>query len=100
VVLAVGFISTGWWLVADTLHQRRRIQTAAETRSTGDLNHPAHLFCGQIGAVTVAELLEKAAQQGEGTRLNWPEVDPDDAELIRPYAQDLFPTAILPRVEG
>jgi hypothetical protein len=45
-------------------------------------------------------LLEKAARQGEGIRLNWPETDPDEAELIRPYAQDLFPTAILPRVEG
>jgi hypothetical protein len=107
IVLAAGFICTGWWLVADTVHLRRRARTAAdyaqryqaELRPNKGLSHPAHLFCGQPGAVTVTELLDKAARQ-EGTRINWPEIDPDEAELIRPYAQDLFPTAVLPRVEG
>ena len=98
VLLAVGLVCIGWWLVTDTLHQRHRTRTAAEPRSTGDLNHPAHLHCGQPQAITVAELLDKAARQGQGTRLNWPETDPDNTDLIRPYAQDLFPTVVLGRV--
>lgn len=58
----------------------------------------AHLFRGQGQAVTVAELLEEAAERGEGVRLNWPDTDLDEAGLVRPYVQDQFPTAILPRL--
>jgi hypothetical protein len=60
----------------------------------------AHLFRGQGQAVTVAELLEEAAERGEGVRLNWPDTDLDEAGLVRPYVQDQFPTAILPRLFG
>jgi Flp pilus assembly protein TadB len=98
-LLVVGLVCTGWWLVADTRRHRRRTRSA-ETRLTRKLNRPAHLFCGQRHAVTVAELVERAARQSEGIRLTWPEADIDDAELVRPYAQDLFPTAIVPRHPG
>jgi hypothetical protein len=97
VLLVGGLACTAWWLVADVLHQRRRAQ-AVETWLGKDLNHPAHLFCGQSQAVTVAELVERAVRQKEGIQLNWPE-EIDEAELVRPYAQDMFPTVILPRVE-
>ena len=99
-LLVVGLVCTGWWWVADTRRHRRRTRTAAGTRFTGSLNRPAHLLCGQRHAVTVAELVERAARQKEGIRLNWPEADIGNAELVRPYAQDLFPTVILPRVQG
>jgi hypothetical protein len=97
VFLVGGLACTAWWLVADILHQRRSAQ-AAETWLRKDLNRPAHLFCGQSQAVTVAELVARAARPKEGIQLNWPE-EIDEAELVRPYAQDMFPTVILPRVE-
>jgi hypothetical protein len=95
-----------WWLVRDALRERRRTRLAvefaqryrAEHDDMGRQGRPSHLFCGQGEAVTVAELLAEAREQGEGVRFNWPEDDLDRARPMRPYVQDQFPTAILPKV--
>jgi hypothetical protein len=47
-------------------------------------------------AVTVAELVELAIQQGEATRLHWAKDDLDVYGRVRPSAQHDLPTAILP----
>ena len=57
-----------------------------------------HVFRGQGEAVTAAELLEEAVERGEGIRLNWSDDDVDEIERMRPFVQDQFPAAILPRV--
>lgn len=73
-----------------------------------------HVFKGQGEAVTVAELVEEATEQGEAIRLNWSAEDEARAHSqwfgIRPYAKDQmgteiiqkpddWPTEILPKVE-
>jgi hypothetical protein len=60
----------------------------------------SHVFRGQGEAVTVAELLEDAAERGEAVRLNWSRRDLDAASCVRQDTPDEFPTAILPRVDG
>jgi hypothetical protein len=95
-----------WWTVASVRRDRRRQRVAAayarryqgEPGLLGD-TRPAHRFRGQGDAVTVAELLDEAGERGDGLRLNWPEHDLDRAGRVRPYVQDEFPTAILPRVD-
>jgi hypothetical protein len=107
VPLVVALTWAIWWLVASARRERRRRQAAevygsryqVEGGFMGAHEAPAHLLRGQGEAVTVAELLEEAIERGEATRLNWPEGDLDQAGWVRPYAQDQFPTAILPRVE-
>ncbi|MFL6142510.1 MAG: hypothetical protein ACJ72N_11685 [Labedaea sp.] len=58
----------------------------------------SHVFRGQGEAITVAELLQEAVEQGEGMRLNWTGADLDAGGRVRPHMRDEFPTAILPRV--
>lgn len=87
VVLTVALAGAVWFLVARFLRDRRN-----RTATT-------HVFRGQGQAVTVAELLEDAAERGEPVRLNWPEDHLDKAGRMRPYVQDQFPTAILPKIE-
>lgn len=87
VVLIVAMAGAVWFLMARCLRNRR-----GRTTTT-------HLFRGQGEAVTVAELLEEAAERGEPVRLNWPEGDLDEADRMRPYVQDHFPTAILPKID-
>jgi hypothetical protein len=86
VPLLVALVCAVWCLVASSRREGRR-------------RGAAHVFRGQGEAVTVAELLNEAAERGEGVRLNWPEEDLDERGLARPYAQDQFPTMILPRIE-
>lgn len=58
-----------------------------------------HVFRGQGEAITVAELLDDAAERRAGVRLNWPT---DDREFspIRPDDRGQYPTVILPRISG
>lgn len=84
--VAVALAGAVWFLVARCLRDRR-------SRSA-----TTHLFRGQGQAVTVAELLEEAAERGEPIRLNWPN-DLDEAGRMRPYEPQQFPTAILPKIE-
>lgn len=72
--------------------------TEDKARQHTDEQHQ-HAFRGQGEAVTVAELLADAKERGEPIRLNWPTEDVDEAGLMRPYVQDQFPTAELPRIE-
>lgn len=67
------------------------------SQHTDDRNR--HVFRGQGEAVTVAELLADAKERGDPTQLTWTPDDEDKAALIRPYVQDQFPTAQLPRIE-
>lgn len=46
--------------------------------------------------VSVAELLEKAAEQGHPIRLNWSAQELDASGWVRPAAHDERPTAVLP----
>lgn len=86
--LVVALAGAIWFLVANS-QQKRRTREA-----TG------HVFRGQGETVTVAELIEDAAERGEGIRLNWSGEDFDEAGQVRPYAQDQFPTVILPKIDG
>jgi hypothetical protein len=86
VPLVVALVCAVWCLVANSRRERPR-------------RGSTHVFRGQGEAVTVAELLNDATERGEGIRLNWPEDDLDERGLVRPYAQDQFPTIILPRIE-
>lgn len=88
VVLVVALVAVIWLLV---MQCRKTPQGQPSTR---------HVFRGQGEAVTVAELVAEAKEQGEGVRLNWPEDDLDRARPMRPYIQDQFPTVILPVVGG
>ena len=69
-------------------------------RDRQERNATGHRFRGQGDAITVAELVEDAVERGEAIRLYWPEGDIDETRRVRPYAQDQFPTTILPKVEG
>lgn len=86
VVLAVALAGAVWFLVSRCLRDRR-----SRTATT-------HLLRGQGQAVTVAELLEEAAERGEPIRLNWPN-DLDGAGRKWPYEPQQFPTVILPKIE-
>lgn len=48
--------------------------------------------------VTVPDLLKRAVQAGDPLRLNWRDSDADEPSLVRPYAQDDFPTGVLPKI--
>lgn len=58
-----------------------------------------HVFRGQGEAITVADLLDDAAERRAGVRLNWPT---DDREFspIRPDDRGQYPTVILPPISG
>lgn len=71
------------------------LRTAGRQRRRG---RSPHVLRGQGEAVTVAELLDEAAERSDGIRLNWPEDDLDRSP-IRPDDRGQFPTVILPRVE-
>jgi len=86
VVLVVALVAVIWLLV---MQCRKTPQGQPSTR---------HVFRGQGEAVTVAELVAEAKEQGEGVRLNWPEDDPDRPHATRPFVQDGFPTVILSKV--
>lgn len=88
VPLTVALAGAIWFLVASGRRDRQ------------ERNAPGHRFRGQGEAVTVAELVEDAVERGEAIRLNWPEGDIDETGRTRPYAQDQFPTTILPKIEG
>src|SRR5687767_4693489 len=87
VPLFVTLVGAIWLLVASSRRERR------ERVPTG------HVLQGQGEAVTVAELLEEAIEQGEPIRLNWSEDNVDAVGRVRPYVQNEFPTAVLPRIE-
>jgi hypothetical protein len=86
VPLFVALLAAITYLAATCRQQRRR------RTPTG------HVFRGQGEAVTVAELLEDAAERGDGIRLNWSRKDVDAAGRVRLDSLDEFPTAILPNV--
>jgi hypothetical protein len=85
--LCVALIGAIWYLVASSRREQRKRAPMS------------HAFKGQGEAVTVAELLEEAVEQGDSIRLNWSVDDLDSFGRVRPYVQDEFPTAILPKVE-
>lgn len=87
VPLIVALAGAIWYLVA--IVRRDRLER----------NASSHRFRGQGEAVTVTELIEDAVERGEGLRLNWPQDDIDNTGRVRPYAQDQFPTAILPKID-
>ena len=105
-VVALGLVVAGvaWWCLSDVWRQRNRTRAEAWVRSqvtdeavsdddTGK-HHVTHR-----DAVTVADLLERAVQDGDALRLNWPEEGPDvDIPRIRPYVAREWPTGMLPRV--
>src|SRR2546429_78312 len=87
VSLTVALGGAIWFLVASGRRDRQ------------ERNAPGHRFRGQGEAVTVAELVEDAVERGEAIRLNWPEGDNVETGRVRPYAQDQFPTTILPKID-
>lgn len=104
--LLVGLGWCIWLLVADARRERRRTQAAVRfaqryraERAERDNNGGSAEMLQGGPAVTVPELLEQAVQEGAALRLNWPEEDLDRARPMRPYVQDQFPTAILPKVD-
>jgi hypothetical protein len=97
---AVGAL--GWavcWLASDALSQRRKRNAAIavarrylkqrDSMGKHDGNH------GQ--AIAVAELLERAARDGQPLRLNWSEDDTDPYGLVVARDGDDWPTGVLPR---
>ncbi|HEU5471100.1 MAG TPA: hypothetical protein VFV67_10635 [Actinophytocola sp.] len=61
------------------------------------VRRPIHRFRGQGEAITVAELVADAREEGRGLRLNWP-VDDFLASPIRADERGQFPTVVLPLV--
>jgi hypothetical protein len=87
VPLIVALTGTIWYLVALVRRDRQ------------ERNALSHRFRGQGEAVTVAELVEDAVERGEAIRLNWSADDIAETGRVRPYAQDQFPTTILPKID-
>ncbi|HEU5474104.1 MAG TPA: hypothetical protein VFV67_25950 [Actinophytocola sp.] len=73
------------------------VRLLSERRLDRNRGGAAHAFRGQGEAILVAELLEEAAERGQGIRLNWPE-DDFEASPIRPDGWGQYPTAELPRI--
>ena len=101
-LLMAGLFWSIWYTVADSKHERRRRRVVASymraPHGFRDGNgRSVHRFRGQGEAVTVAELLEDAVEQGEGLRLNWP-TDDASASPIRADGLGQFPTVVLPRM--
>ncbi|MDQ3577705.1 MAG: hypothetical protein M3443_08925 [Actinomycetota bacterium] len=94
----------GWplcWLLADWRNQRRQLGAAMEAAQryvAGRIEMGKHDE-DHDQAVTVAELLERAAEEGEPLRLNWSTADTDPYGLVAPPDTDDWPTGVLPRVE-
>jgi hypothetical protein len=105
VPIAVALTAVLWWMLASARHRRRRWQRAAECTWRYPLPvrvkayRPAHMLGDHSEAVTVAKLLDNACERGESVRLNWPVDEMGESELVRPNAQDEFPTAVLPPVD-
>jgi hypothetical protein len=123
-LFALGFLvlSVIWWLMNGAARERRRTKAEAWARTQvsvqavgiGD-DMGKHHFEGtdattvpplrsrtpdgaQDRTVTVPDLLKRAVQAGDPLRLNWPDSDADEPSLVRPYAQDDFPTGVLPKI--
>jgi hypothetical protein len=101
-VLAMALGGAVGWLVSGSRRERQRRRAVRdymqERRGIRDEPvRPVHRFRGQGEAITVAELLEEAVEEGRGLRLNWP-ADDFDASPIQPDEQGQFPTVVLPRI--
>jgi hypothetical protein len=123
-LFALGFLVLGaiWWLMSSAARERRRTKAEAWARTqvsvqavgigddmgqhhledTGASTVPLQRSRTPDGAqdktVTVPHLLKRAVQAGDPLRLNWPDSDADEPSLVRPYAQDDFPTGVLPKI--
>ena len=97
-VLAMALGGAVGWLVGGSRRARqRRWITRGYLHVREEAQRRIHRFRGQGEAVTVAELLEEAVEEGHGLRLNWPQ---DDllCSPIRPDDRGQFPTVVLPRI--
>jgi hypothetical protein len=85
-MVLLGFLSwAAWWLISDQLHQHRQLRAARAAaqryRNQRDemAKHqlPAHAAVHDDQTLTVAELLTRAAREGQPLRLNWSDGDTD-----------------------
>ncbi|RLK54454.1 methyltransferase, FxLD system [Actinokineospora cianjurensis] len=100
IVVAACLAGFGGRLARDVLRQRR--SRAAAIRLALRYS-PAPVVMGRHDghsdeAVSVADLLIRAAEQGRALRLNWSVNDTDPHGLATPTADD-WPTGVLPRIE-
>ncbi|CRK57049.1 hypothetical protein [Alloactinosynnema sp. L-07] len=100
IVVAACLAGFGGWLARDVLRQRRSRAAAIRLAL---LYSPAPVAMGRHDghsdeAVSVADLLIRAAEQGRALRLNW-SADDTDPRGLATTTDDDWPTGVLPRIE-
>jgi len=90
-----------WWLIADGRNRRRKLRAAIEAaqRYVAGRTEMGKHDEDHDQAVTVAELLKRAAEEGEPLRLNWSTADTTPHGLAAVPEDADWPTGVLLRVE-